>query len=636
MNSAEVLIKFKGDESEADKAIKDQEQKLDSLKKKGEVAFLGLTAAADAFTVSVLGGGIQYNAEIETYLTRLQTLTGSAEKANDILEQIKKDALATPFEVSSLTQAESLLLSTGITAEDARKDILALGNAISASGGGNAELSRMAVNLQQIKNVGKASALDIKQFAYAGIDIYGLLADSMGVTREEASKLDVSYEMLSTALQNASNEGGKYYGAMEKQSKTYNGAMSNLTESLQVLKGEFSKGLFKAIKKLIPQLTKMFDWLGKNYKIVVAIAAPLLTFLNVVTGFLIIKKVTAGFAAFNAVLAANPIMAVVAGITALVVGIVYLWNNCEAFRNFILGVIENIKMAINSVIQVVQIVVNTIITVVTGVVEVIAGIVTNVVTTIMNILNPIIDFVQNLILLIIAIIVAFIETIYNVLAPIVSFVWNNILSPVINLFSTAFNTIKNVVSTVFSTIRGVMSSIVGFVWNNILSPIITHFTNAFNQVFNIMKDVFTKMKKTAQTIINAVVNIIKMPINALIDGINAFIGALNKIKIPNWVPGVGGKGLNFKKIPKLATGTNYVPEDTLAMIHEGEAVVPKKFNPYANGLKPSTIGSMQTSNLKPIFNIYVESKTDPLGQTVANIKTFGNGAKNDYNYGVGV
>ena len=67
-------------------------------------------------------------------------------------------------------------------------------------------LQRMAVNMQQIKNVGKASALDIKQFAYAGIDIYGLLADSMGITREEAAQLDVTYDMLSTALQKASNK----------------------------------------------------------------------------------------------------------------------------------------------------------------------------------------------------------------------------------------------------------------------------------------------------------------------------------------------------------------------------------------------------------------------------------------------
>ena len=109
MNNAEVLIKFKGDGTSADQEVKKQEDNLAQLKKKGEVAFAGITAAADAFAVSVLKGGVNYNAQIETYLTRLTTLTGSADKANKILDQIKKDALATPFEVSSLTQAESLL-----------------------------------------------------------------------------------------------------------------------------------------------------------------------------------------------------------------------------------------------------------------------------------------------------------------------------------------------------------------------------------------------------------------------------------------------------------------------------------------------------------------------------------------------
>lgn len=345
MNNAEVLIKFKSDSSQD--GIKQEEEKLKSLEKTGKIAMAGLTAAVDAMVGNLLATGITYNGQIETYLTRLKTLTGSSEKANAILEQIKQDALTTPFEVSGLVEGESLLISTGLSAEQARKDILSLGNAIAASGGGNAELSRMAVNLQQIKNVGKASALDIKQFAYAGIDIYGLLADSMGVTREEASDLDVTYEMLSDALAKASSEGGKYAGAMEAQSKTYNGAMSNLHESFQVFTGQLSEGLFNAIKDIIPYLTSMFDWLSQNKDIVIAIALPLLTFFNIIVGFMIIQKIIALFSGLWAVLMANPIIAIIALIAGLVAGFVYLWNNCEGFRNFFIGIWEAIKNAVS-------------------------------------------------------------------------------------------------------------------------------------------------------------------------------------------------------------------------------------------------------------------------------------------------
>ena len=349
MNNAEVLIKFKGDTSQDQ--IKQEEEKLKSLEKTGKVAMAGLTTAVDLAVGKLISMGIEYNGQVETYLTRLKTLTGSSEKAGQILEQIKKDALSTPFEVSGLVQGQSLLLSTGLSAEQARQDILNLGNAISASGGGNAELQRMAVNLQQIKNVGKASALDIKQFAYAGIDIYGLLADSMSITREEASDLDVTYEMLSEALAKASGEGGRYAGAMEAQSKTYKGAMSNLQESFQVLTGELSEGLFNAIKDLIPSLTSMFDWLSKNKDIVLAIAIPLLTFINIVMGFMIIQKVIGILSAFNAVLLANPILLIIALIVALVAGFIYLWNNCESFRNFFIDLWETIKNAVQTAID---------------------------------------------------------------------------------------------------------------------------------------------------------------------------------------------------------------------------------------------------------------------------------------------
>ena len=204
--------------------------------------------------------GVEYNAQIETYQTALTTLTGSAEKANKIIEQVKKDAASTPFEVASLVKGNQLLISAGLSAEQARDDILALGNAISATGGGEEELSRMVINLQQIKNVGKASALDIKQFAYAGIDVYGLLADYTGKTREEVTDLEISYEDLTGALKFASKEGGKYFNAMEKQSKTFNGQLSNLKDNFMAFLGEVTIPLFTFLKdEVLPIINGILD-----------------------------------------------------------------------------------------------------------------------------------------------------------------------------------------------------------------------------------------------------------------------------------------------------------------------------------------------------------------------------------------
>ena len=63
------------------------------------------------------------------------------------------------------------------------------------------------------------------------------------------------------------------------------------------------------------------------------------------------------------------------------------------------------------------------------------------------------------------------------------------------------------------------------------------------------------------------------------DLINGFIKGVNKIKIPDWVPGVGGKGIKLPTIPRLRVGMDYVPSDDFpALLHKGEAVLTAQEN----------------------------------------------------------
>lgn len=187
--------------------------------------------------------GVQYNAQLEQYQVAFTTLLGDAGAAAAALEAIKADAARTPFDTATLVKANQYLISTGESAEAARATINALGDAVSATGGGSDELGRMAQNLQQIKNAGKAGAMDVKQFAMAGIDVYGLLADYTGKTTAQVQKMDVTYELLSGALRAASEEGGRFYGAMDTQSQTLNGRLSTLKDNVTQLAGALTEGL---------------------------------------------------------------------------------------------------------------------------------------------------------------------------------------------------------------------------------------------------------------------------------------------------------------------------------------------------------------------------------------------------------
>jgi len=211
--------------------------------------------------------GISYNAQIEKYTTGFTNMLGSAQAAQEAMQAIQEDAARTPFDVASLTQANQLLISAGENAAYSRKVINALGDAVSATGGGNAELSRMAANLQQIANVGKAATIDIKQFAYAGINIYQILADYTGKSVQEVQNMTISYDLLSQALIAASEEGGRYYNAMDTQSQTMNGRISTLKDNVSQLAGLLTGNLTSALGGVISKLNEMVLAAQDAYKL---------------------------------------------------------------------------------------------------------------------------------------------------------------------------------------------------------------------------------------------------------------------------------------------------------------------------------------------------------------------------------
>lgn len=369
---------------QTEQTAKDTTEKVKKQFEAGSVAIgniiSGLVTKIASAGKGLIEQGVAYNAQIQTYRTGLTNMLGDAEKANTALENIKQDAARTPFDTASLVSANQYLISAGENAEYSRKTILALGDAVSATGGGSAELERMAQNLQQVANVGKASAIDIKQFAFAGINIYQVLADYTGKSIQDVQDMTISYDLLTKSLQAAAEEGGRYYNSMETQSETFNGSLSTLKDNVSQLVGVLSSGLSETVGQLItkaneltvamkngfqtdgivgmmnaaseaePKISGLTNAIrfcienGSTLKILIGtLAGALITYKTVATAATIAQNL------LNAAMSANPIGIVIGLVGALAGGLITAYNNSETFRsgvNHLKSAFDNLKSSI--------------------------------------------------------------------------------------------------------------------------------------------------------------------------------------------------------------------------------------------------------------------------------------------------
>lgn len=223
-------------------------------------------------------------------------------------------------------------------------------------------------------------------------------------------------------------------------------------------------------------------------------------------------------------------------------------------------------------------------------------------------LLPIIELLTPILELAIAIITPLVEIISSILPPIIDLLnalIKPILIPLTEAFSAVANVITNVFKVAFEALQPVIENFQGFL-SGIIEFITGVFTGNWGKAWEGVKNIFSN-------IINGLGDIFKAPINFIIKGINTFIRGLNKIKIPNWVPLVGGKGFNIGEIPLLAKGGN--------ITMSGAAVVGEAGPEIINLPKGASVSPLKETGNKTITqnNYFTQKELSPY-QTQLEIK----------------
>lgn len=199
---------------------------------------------------------------------------------------------------------------------------------------------------------------------------------------------------------------------------------------------------------------------------------------------------------------------------------------------------------------------------------------------IMECVNGLIPPLMNIISAILPLLVEILQEILPEIAQMIE-----AIAPLINLLLQMLIPVLQLTLSVF---KEVFSGIVDYV-----TKYTQNLTTIFSNLIAFVKNVFTgnwraawaNIKNIFVAVADSLGLVFKAPINALIDLINGFLKGLNKIEIPDWVPGIGGKGFHIPTIPRLKTGIDFVPGDYFpAYLDYGERVLTQGENARFNAM----------------------------------------------------
>ena len=335
--------------------------------------------AAERFLTSIIEIGGQFQQQ----RVALQTMFQDAQKADILFGQIKELAVESPFEFKELAGYTKQLAAFNIPYEEMYDTTKRLAD---ISAGVGVDMGRIILAYGQVRSAEFLKGTELRQFTEAGIPLLQQLADkftelegrvvSVGEVFDRISKREVSFQMVKDVLWDLTNEGGQFYNMQGALADTLAGKLSNLRDAYDVMLADIAESNNSTLSAGLDMITDtMNHWESLSRYILSAVAAygaykaAIITLtvaerayrsvqlssmlLSRTQAMLNAVRATQGLTAatkaqiivqrtLNAVMSANPIIAVAAAIAGLSGAFFLFSDNAKSTQEIITGMNESL------------------------------------------------------------------------------------------------------------------------------------------------------------------------------------------------------------------------------------------------------------------------------------------------------
>lgn len=251
--------------SDTTKKVQSEGNKMDDIFRNLGASIASLGAGFTA--TKLISDIVRVRGEYQQLGIAMETMLGSQDKADALMAQLTATAAKTPFGLSDIAQGAKQLLAYGTASEEVNETLVRLGNIAS---GLSIPLNDLVYLYGTTMTQGRLFTQDLKQFMGRGIPLADELAKQFGVAKDKVGDLvtegKVGFPEVQKAIEAMTDEGGKFFNLMEKQSGSLTGQISNLEDAWDMMLNEIgtkTQGVASAAIQGVSSLIENYERVGK-------------------------------------------------------------------------------------------------------------------------------------------------------------------------------------------------------------------------------------------------------------------------------------------------------------------------------------------------------------------------------------